>query len=129
MQKFNRLFTRRNAFLLVVLVVSVALLMAIRSSQASTPADFFSCTPTGVATFIERVHVRCSPADPNGITYFAVCTANDSANASRFLSVFTTAKVTGKNIGIYYTLADTSGTSCGCSTADCRAIWGAEVLP
>jgi len=128
MQKINHLFTRRIAFLLV-LVAAITLLMAIRPSQASTPTDFFSCSPTGVAAFTERVHVRCSPADPNGIAYFAVCTANDSANASRFLSIFTTAKVTGKNVGIYYTLSDPNGTSCGCSTADCRAIWGAEVLP
>ena len=51
----------------------------------------------------------------------------DSASASRFLSVFTTAKATVKNLIIFYTPGDTSGTACGCSATDCRVTSGAEV--
>ena len=98
--------------------------------SAAAPTDVFTCTPTGVAAFTSRVHVRCSPAAPGNISYFAVCTTNDSATASRFLSVFTTAKVTGKNLDIFYTASDTtSGTACGCAAGDCRLAWGAEVKP
>ena len=57
------------------------------------------------------------------------CSTKDSALASRFLSVFTTAKVTGKNIDIFYTQTDLSGADCGCATTDCRGVGGAEVKP
>jgi hypothetical protein len=131
MQHLKPFFTRRNAVILTVFVVATVLLIASQPafSAPDTPSDYFTCVPTGVATFDERVHVRCNAADPNGIVYFAACSDKDSANASRYLSIFTTAKVTGKNLGLYYDLSDTSGTSCGCSTSDCRVIWGAEVLP
>jgi hypothetical protein len=87
----------------------------------------FTCTPISVASFTNRVHVRCSAAAPGGIYWFAVST-KDSGMASRFLSIFTTAKVTGKNIFIWYDAADLSGGAWGCLNSDCRNISGAEVL-
>jgi hypothetical protein len=108
-------------------ILAVVLLGSSTPTQASEPTDYFTCTPLGVAAFTSRVHVRCSAAAPGGIVYFAVSTA-DSASSSRFLSVFTTAKVMGKNLGIYYTASDTSGNAWGCNASDCRIAWGAEVL-
>ena len=125
----QRLF-KRFRILIFIVALSVVFLIASGATYASAPAlDFFNCTPASVATFTNRVHVRCSPAAPGGISYFAACTTTDSASASRFLSVFTTAKVTAKNLGIYYTASDTSGTACGCASSDCRLLTGAEVLP
>ena len=122
---------KRLAVIFTVLVAALLLTGsgAMYASAPAAPVDIFTCVPTGIAAFNNRVHVRCSPAAPGGITYFAVCTASDSASASRFLSVFTTAKVTSKNIVIFYTPSDTSGAACGCAAADCRVIWGAEVQP
>ena len=120
----------------VVLLVLAALALLPRgtaesqaSAQASSAAlDTFTCTPIAVAAFTNRVHVRCSTAaPPGGIYWFAVSTAN-SASASRFLSIFTTAKVTGKNLRIWYTPSDTSGSAFGCLVGDCRIATGAEVL-
>ena len=118
---------------LVILLAMALLLITSAPTQASTsaaapsePSDNFTCTPVGVAAYTSRVHVRCNPVAPGNIGYFAVCTT-DSASASRFLSVFTTAKVTGKNLVIFYTPGDTSGTACGCQTGDCRLAWGAEI--
>ncbi len=124
------------AFGTISLVVVIAALLAGGApSQASAqaapqtaPTDRFTCTPVGVSAFTSRVAVRCSAAAPGGIWYFAVSTA-DSGSASRFLSIFTTAKVTGKNVDIYYTPSDTSGNAWGCNASDCRVIWGAEVVP
>ncbi len=119
-----------SAIALAIFAAAVLLAMWITPMQASAPAaptDSFTCTPTAVAAFSTRVHVRCSPAAPGSIAYFAVCTTSDPANAARFLSIFTTAKVTGKNLVIFYTPSDTSGTACGCSAVDCRLTYGAEV--
>ncbi len=118
-----------------VVVASLALVLAEGRPYGQLPAaapppqaalDSFTCAPVAVATFTLRVHVRCSLAAPGGIFFFAVSTS-DSASASRFLSIFTTAKVTGKNVILFYTAADTSGTAFGCGAADCRAATGAEV--
>jgi hypothetical protein len=114
--------------LVLVLVALVLLPRAAAGSQASAAPDVFTCTPTGVAAYTNRVHVRCSTAaPPGGIYYFAVSTAN-SASASRFLSIFTTAMVTGKTVRIHYTPSDTSGTAFGCLASDCRTATGAEVM-
>jgi len=126
-------YLARRTIVLILIVAASALLLtsssAMIASAPAAPADYFNCTPTGVAAFIGRVHVRCNPAAPGGISYFAVCTTADAGNASRFLSIFTTAKVTGKNLDIFYTASDTSGTACGCAVSDCRVLWGAEVNP
>ena len=132
MRKFKFFITRRNVTFLIIFIAAVILLMVTRPSQASvpsTPTDYFICTPNQVGTFYNRVHVRCVPSAPENIAYFAVCGDTNSAFASRALSVFTTAKVTAKNLAIYYDPADTSGTSCGCSSSDCRVISGVEVMP
>jgi len=117
--------------LAMMLLVSVAAFVigtgAIDTADAAL--TYFVCSPTHVAAFDTRIHVRCSTPAETTVYYFAVCAASDSAFASRVLSVFTSAKVTGKQLAIYYNPADTSGTSCGCSTADCRVIQGAEVMP
>jgi hypothetical protein len=97
------------------------------SEASAAPSDAFTCTPVGVAAFTERVHVRCSLPANGTIFYFAACTLPDSANASRLLSVFTTAKATVKNLVVYFNGSDTSGTACGCSAGDCRLALGAEV--
>jgi hypothetical protein len=117
------------ALLVLIGGAAIAFLSASNATSASSSAapQYFLCTPVAVATFSDRVHVRCSPAAPGGIAFFAVCSTSDAANAARFLSVFTTAKVTGKQLAIYYNPNDTSGTSCGCASADCRLATGAEV--
>ena len=124
------------ATIIVAFIAIAALLFSasprMQAKDLQSPAyTFFTCTPSNVATFTDRVHVRCTTgAQPNNkIFYFSYCSTKDSAQASRFLSVFTTAKATGKNLGIYYNQTDLSGASCGCSTSDCRVIAGAEVRP
>jgi len=131
MQKIYSFFKTHLEITILIAVITILLVASnpAQASSPSTPTDYFVCTPQQVGVFTQRVHVRCAPSAPNNISYFASCYASDSATASRFLSIFTTAKVTGKNVAIYYTASDTSGTSCGCGSSDCRVIWGAEVMP
>ena len=122
---------RRAVFVVPVMLALLAALAASTPTLASTskaPTSIFNCTPSTVAVFTNRVHVSCNPAD-GAIVYFAYCSTKDSAAASRFLSVFATAKATGKKLYIYFNPSDTSGTACGCQSGDCRVITGAEIRP
>jgi hypothetical protein len=128
-------FTARydHAVLAAVTVIIVAgLLVSGAPAQAGSPAApavFYQCTPDNVAAFTDRVHVHCTVPYNATIQWFAFCNAGDSATASRMLSVFTTAKALNGHIGLYFNPDDTSGTNCGCSSGDCRVIFGAEVRP
>ncbi len=117
----------------IVLIVVVGLLASSTPTQASAPAaptsTFYQCTPDNVAAFTNRVHAHCTVPYNGTIYWFAFCNASDSATASRMLSVFTTVKALGGHLGIYFDPNDTSGTSCGCASGDCRVISGAEVRP
>jgi len=126
-------------FATLVLLIMLALIVSLTTStatevNASPDAQVevafatFQCTPARVAAFTNRVHIRCSTAAPGAISYFAV-SSSDSGTASCFLSIFTTAKVTGKDVLIYYVASDTSGSAWGCNASDCRVALGAELLP
>jgi hypothetical protein len=72
-----------------------------------------------------RVHVHCSNSivdDGQTITYWAV-KGDDSATASRFLSIFNTALATGRTLTLYYNSKD-NGSAWGCNYNDCRPIVG-----
>lgn len=83
------------------------------------------CTPTGVATFPKRIHVRCSQSF-SGIVFFAH-RSNDSAGAARNMSMATSALISGRNVRIFYDPADQSGSNIGCNVKDCRLLQGLEI--
>ena len=84
------------------------------------------CTPSTVAEFPSRVHIRCTTA-VSGILYFAVSTSNVN-RAAHALALFSTALASGHDLRIYYDPANTSGTAIGCLAADCRLADGVEML-
>jgi hypothetical protein len=95
--------------------------------HAAVNRSAFNCTPFDVGVWIQRVHVRCTTTvniGGNVISWWAYPTS-DSAGASRFLSLFETAKATGTTLTLYYDAADLSGSTFGCGSTDCRRIWGA----
>ena len=128
--KINRTVKIGSAVILIFVAVAGILLLASSAARAEPgPLATYVCTPDYVAVFTNRVHVHCTVAS-GSIQWFAACsTGSGSAYASRVLSIFTTAKVTAKNVRLYYDPADTSGTACGCGSTDCRVVWGAEVMP
>ncbi|MGE5601656.1 MAG: hypothetical protein ACM30E_01315 [Nitrososphaerales archaeon] len=89
---------------------------------------WYTCSIANVATYIARIHVRCTVAAPGGILYFAYPT-RDTANAARFLSLLSTAAVAGKQVQILYDPADTSGGGYGCAVGDCRALRAVALWP
>lgn len=131
--------TRWFLFGSVLAVVLFTLAVGLTQAQSPEPpeaplalepaaATWYTCTPVRVASFATRIHVRCAAAAPNGIWYFAYPTS-DTANASRFLSLLSTALVAGKQVNVLYDPADTSGAAYGCLAADCRALRAVEMLP
>jgi hypothetical protein len=111
---------RGTGFALAILAVLVAVAS---SAQAET---YSGCQVGGVAAFKKRTHVRCSqPYSGTTISYFAA-PATDRDLASRLMADGLVAQVTGAPLDIYFTLADTSGTSVGCGSSDCRLISGVE---
>jgi hypothetical protein len=102
-------------------------ILPVRAAPASPLAGAtYPCTPNLVVSANVRVVVRCTSGyvinPTTTIIWFAYPTS-DSANASRMLSVFETAKATGATVTVYFDTADTSGASYGCDPTNCRAIW------
>jgi hypothetical protein len=87
-----------------------------------------SCIPDRVVSANIRVVAHCPTGyfiDQNTTVYWFAYPTSDSANASRMLSLFETAKATGASVTFYFDTADHSGASYGCQISDCRAIWAA----
>ena len=96
------------------------------ASEASAANQWSDCTPTAVATYSGRVHVRCSASVSGGIIYFAIATT-DAPQAARFVSVASSALVAGRNLKVLFDPADVSGASFGCATNDCRRAQALEL--
>ena len=88
--------------------------------SSPSSASWVNCTANSVAVFSHRIHVRCSQSY-SGIRYFAYPTS-DATSAARFLSLLTSAQVSGHMLQVLYDPADHSGASYGCALSDCRPI-------
>jgi hypothetical protein len=129
----NNRASRFGIAILVTLVLmagmaTIAVLRA-RSVQASPMVGVtHTCLPDLVVSAYVRVVAHCASPyvipSTASIYWFAYPTS-DSANASRMLSIFETAKATGSTVTFYFDTADLSGAAYGCNTSDCRAIWAA----
>jgi len=104
----------------ILICVVAAFAAALIVSRAEAAETWISCTPAEIATYQNRVHVRCAAA-VGGVSFFAAA-AQDTAFAARVLSVITAAQVAGRTLSILYDPADQSGTAIGCQSSDCRLI-------
>ena len=102
----------------------------IQASEPNIPNEpnaVFHCpVVTGIATFTNRIHLRCNTAN-NGTIYFYAY-PNDSAHsvvAGQMLAVINTAYALGKGVDVYY-YPDSGSNPPGCGTGDCRGLWGVE---
>jgi hypothetical protein len=103
---------------MLVLVFVCLSLGALRAS-----AQAINCNPVNVATFSNRVHVRCNPGS-GAIVFFAVSSANAAA-AQRFQDLAVAALVNNKTLFIQFNAADTTtGPAFGCLSSDCRPALG-----
>jgi hypothetical protein len=111
-------------------VVISALLILGSAAQAFAWSEHHTCNSVEVATFTNRVHVKCDRAPASGhgepspldnIVFFAVATT-DSAHAARILSVLMMAHLAQREIVIEYDSHDNDGTSFGCLQQDCFAM-------
>lgn len=132
MKKYPRVYTCLLGFLFLLLTLGPAI-----DSSAQQNLSIFLCTPVQVGNhktytaqslnYPAKVWVQCNPPF-NQFQYFAVPIGSDAAEAARFLSLFTTAFVTGKTIEIGYINNDPSGASFNCtSTTLCHPATSAAV--
>jgi hypothetical protein len=119
-----------SGLLLLTIIMSLVAIGMLRAklAQAAEPEAgvTFTCSPSLVVSANVRVVARCPTGyvvDPTTTIYWFAYPTKDSANASRMLSVFETAKATSSTLTFYFDTSDTSGTAYGCLASDCRAIW------
>ena len=99
-------------------LVKSAALAALCTLPASAQAlDGFNCKVTEVAVFSDRVHVKCSATTP--ISYYAVPTAGNSAEAARFTTMASMA-LGGYLYVEYEFYGPDTGSSFGCLGYNCR---------
>ena len=103
----------------------VSFLVLVAGTAAAAPV-WVDCTPGKVATFPNRVHVECTATVGGGILFFAVA-SSDTGYANRFMSLASSALVAGRTLRIFYDPADTSGSTFGCGTSDCRKAPGIAI--
>jgi len=109
----------------LVLLAGLVCGLLIEATRVSAAETSVICTPTGVATFSGRIHIRCAQSF-SGVFYFAY-SSSDSAGAARYMSMATSALISGRNVRIFYDPGDQSGASIGCRTNDCRLLRGLEI--
>jgi hypothetical protein len=110
----------------LVLLAGLVCGLLIGAIRASADETSVICTPTGVATFSSRIHIRCAQSF-SGVIFFAY-RSSDSKGAARYMSMATSALISGRNVWIFYDPADLSGAKIGCQTSDCRLLRGLEIF-
>lgn len=146
----KRLLSRENIRLSIEVILVLAVLAFAFSSSAPSQAAsepppaallalyWYQCNAPAtqhIGLFSNRIHIYCAsttpistaPALSDSIHWFAVPTSPDSAQASRFLSLFQSSTISGRTLWVQLDPVDTSGTSIGCGSSDCRRIYGAEL--
>lgn len=119
--------TAKNDMVRVLLaIVATVLLTIVPTRMTFAASTTTTCKPIEVATYAERIHVRCAQATSAGIVFFSVATAN-SAHAARMLSSLLMAHTVGKNVVVEFDPNDTSGTAFGCQAHDCRRLLSVAV--
>jgi hypothetical protein len=116
--------------LFIVAGIATAGIVRARLVQAAEPEAGvnYTCSPNIVVSANIRVVAHCANGyviDPTTTIYWFAYPTKDSANASRMLSVFETAKATASTVTFYFDTGDTSGGAYGCAVNNCRAIWAA----
>jgi hypothetical protein len=131
--------------ILLVIIIAASAISSYKPAQGASVAAqdapdalyWYQCNSPNVehvAVFTNRVHVWCQSTTPvgsapalSGIYWFAFPTSPDSAAASRFLSLFQTSTISGRYVWLEVNPTDTSGSSFGCGSGDCRRVTGAEL--
>ena len=109
-----------------LLLGTIAVVLLTLAPARPSFAAWFTCKSVEVATYADRIHVRCTQAASGGIVFFAVSTAN-SAHAARFLASLLMAHTVGKDVVVEFDPSDTTGTAFGCAAHDCRRLLSVAV--
>lgn len=85
-----------------------------------TACAFTTCTPRDIASFSNRIHIRCFEVLSGGIQYFAM--ANSDPTVDHVLSMLNVAIANpGLKVFIEYATSQSDNPT-GCQTRDCRGL-------
>jgi hypothetical protein len=98
--------------------IFAVLVASVLAFAPSAHAENFTCNPVNVASFGNRVHVKCAPG-AGAIVFFAVSTSNPGV-AQRFTDIAVAAVVHNKSLLIQFDPTTTTGPSFGCALDNCR---------
>ncbi|MCI5224179.1 MAG: hypothetical protein D3924_16290 [Candidatus Electrothrix sp. AR4] len=116
----------KTKYLIYLSVLFCSLL--VKNTEANAAHTWVACTPASVATlYSSRIHIQCAQSF-DGIRYFAYGTKQDPAGAARYMSMATSALISGVSIKLLYDPEDQSGTNIGCKAHDCRLLLGLEIF-
>ena len=95
--------------------------------NAPNASSFYCTSVTNVASFENRVHLRCSNAN-EGVIYYAY--PNDASHigvANQILAISNTAFALSKGVWVYYNASSTLNPP-GCNIGDCRGLVGVSMV-
>jgi hypothetical protein len=116
-----------GAVLVLLLLTAIGDGRAPAAQVGAADSTLAECTVERVATYPERIHVRCTnEVEPGtGIVYLAAST-RDAAHAARLLSVLSTALVAGRSLDVLYD-PSTESRPPGCYEHNCRLLVAVEM--
>jgi hypothetical protein len=95
--------------------------------EVPNAATFYCLSVNGVATFENRVHLRCSNSN-GSINYYAYATdPTHIATANQILAIANTAFALGEGVWVYYN-SNSDLNPPGCYVGDCRGLVGVSMV-
>ena len=106
---------------IIILIFTTLLTFNAQAGPMSSPDKWYDCQAVEVLEFPDRIHVQCSNPikhGPNTVRYISIST-RDKDKANRFMSLATTAVVSGVNFRVKMS-GQPAKNPPGCSFKDCR---------
>lgn len=104
-----------------LLISATLALMGLLAMPSMASAAWFACQPDLVTESSNRISVHCTNSislNGNTVTFVAI-SSTDTAKAARFLSVATSAFLSGKKLSVNIPSSSSTNVS-GCAASDCR---------
>jgi hypothetical protein len=90
-------------------------------------STFYCSSVNNVATFENRVHLRCSTSNGDIIYYAYATDPAHVATANQILAIANSAFALGKGVWVYYNISSDLNPP-GCNSGDCRGLVGVSML-
>jgi hypothetical protein len=88
-----------------------------------------NCIITEILVATDRIHVKCTTAQPAGVVWYAIHSdAAHARDANRYLVLLNTAWALNQDIYLWYNDSSAANPP-GCAAASCRMLTGVFLIP